>query len=209
MARKKTITRQNILDAAFELVLDQGFSNFTARNIAKWMSCSTQPIYLEFSCMDELKHAVLKRMQDYLVNEVYNQEYCDDGLINVALSYINLARTNNNLYKAIFVEDHFGVNAMRDFTYQLALSKVDDNPAANNLPRDRKLNLVTGCWIIATGMASLISAGYIDIRKEQMINMLKAQIQDFIENDRLNSEPSKMNLSHLKFDNKKVSKLQS
>lgn len=207
MARKKTITRENILDAAFDLVVQEGFSNFTARKVAKWMNCSTQPIYLEFSCMDELKNAVLKRVQEYLVTDVYNQQICDDALINLSLAYIDLARTNNHLYKAIFVEDHFGVSAMRDFTYQLALKKLDENPAAKNLPEDRKKNLVTGCWIIATGLASLISAGYIDIRQEQMVNLLQAQIHDFIENDRFNREPSQINLAHLNFDNKRVSRL--
>ena len=55
MARKKTITHDQILNAAYDLVVEQGFKSFTARNIAKKMNCSTQPIYLEFKNMAELK----------------------------------------------------------------------------------------------------------------------------------------------------------
>ena len=54
MARKKTITHDQILNAAYDLVVEQGFKSFTARNIAKKMNCSTQPIYLEFKNMAEL-----------------------------------------------------------------------------------------------------------------------------------------------------------
>lgn len=46
MARKKTITKDQILAAAFEVATTEGFSKFTARNIANKMNCSTQPIYL-------------------------------------------------------------------------------------------------------------------------------------------------------------------
>lgn len=47
MARKKTITREQILAAAYEVAATDGFTRFTARNIANKMNCSTQPIYLD------------------------------------------------------------------------------------------------------------------------------------------------------------------
>jgi AcrR family transcriptional regulator len=62
MARKKTITRDQILNAAYEVVAKEGFSRFTARNIAAKMKCSTQPIYLEFKNMDELKKVLVKEI---------------------------------------------------------------------------------------------------------------------------------------------------
>lgn len=55
MARKKTITREQILAAAYEVAATDGFTRFTARNIANKMNCSTQPIYLEFKNMDDLR----------------------------------------------------------------------------------------------------------------------------------------------------------
>lgn len=58
MARKKTITRDQILKAAYEVVATEGFTRFTARNIAAKMKCSTQPIYLEFKNMDDLKKCI-------------------------------------------------------------------------------------------------------------------------------------------------------
>ncbi|ELB47462.1 hypothetical protein OKE_03168 [Enterococcus faecium EnGen0043] len=61
MARKKTITREQILAAAYEVAATDGFTRFTARNIANKMNCSTQPIYLEFKNMDDLRQALLSR----------------------------------------------------------------------------------------------------------------------------------------------------
>ena len=72
MARKKTITHDQILNAAYDLVVEQGFKSFTARNIAKKMNCSTQPIYLEFKNMAELKQAVMDRIKELLALKMAN-----------------------------------------------------------------------------------------------------------------------------------------
>ncbi len=45
MARKKPLRKEQILTVAYEVVATEGFSKFTARNIANKMKCSTQPIY--------------------------------------------------------------------------------------------------------------------------------------------------------------------
>ena len=68
MARKKTITRDQILEAAYTVVSTEGFSRFTARNIAAKMNCSTQPIYLEFQNMEDLKMALIRKVHDHLAN---------------------------------------------------------------------------------------------------------------------------------------------
>ena len=47
MARK-TITKEQILTAAYEVVATEGFSKFTARNIANKMKCSTPTDLFEF-----------------------------------------------------------------------------------------------------------------------------------------------------------------
>ena len=42
--RRKVYTKDQILKAAHEVVLESGFEKFTARNVAKKMGISTQPI---------------------------------------------------------------------------------------------------------------------------------------------------------------------
>lgn len=71
MARKKTITREQILAAAYEVAATDGFTRFTARNIANKMNCSTQPIYLEFKNMDDLRQALFEQIYDHLQYEVF------------------------------------------------------------------------------------------------------------------------------------------
>ena len=74
MARKKTILKSQILETAYQVVKTEGFEGFTARNIAKKMDCSTQPIYLEFKNMDDLKQELVEKIKTYINETIYQKE---------------------------------------------------------------------------------------------------------------------------------------
>jgi AcrR family transcriptional regulator len=183
MARKKTITRDHILNAAYNLVIAEGFKRFTARNIAASMGCSTQPIYLEFANMADLRQAVVDRIKSELT-ERFQKTNTDDPLIDMALTYIDFAIENNSLYQSVFVEDHLGVDDMRQFAMSAALKRLDKYDSVKNLTETQKNNVITGAWIVATGIADLMSAGFIHISHAQMIDILQSVLKDFIENKR-------------------------
>ncbi|MCH5263352.1 MAG: TetR/AcrR family transcriptional regulator, partial [Lachnospiraceae bacterium] len=54
MARKETITKEEILNAAFQMTRENGFSNVSARTLAAKAGCSTQPIFRVYKNMEEL-----------------------------------------------------------------------------------------------------------------------------------------------------------
>ena len=61
MARKEQITKQMILDGAFDLVRTQGIEMLTARKLAAHISCSTQPIFRVYTNMEELSNEEIQQ----------------------------------------------------------------------------------------------------------------------------------------------------
>ena len=57
----KKVSREAIIDAAVEVLREGGSAAINARSVAKKLGCSTQPIYLSFQSMDELKAAMTQR----------------------------------------------------------------------------------------------------------------------------------------------------
>ena len=55
MPPKPKINRQMILDAAFEIVREQGHEMVNARTIAEKLKCSTQPVMYHFKTMEEIR----------------------------------------------------------------------------------------------------------------------------------------------------------
>lgn len=61
MPAVRKVSKEQIIDAAVEVLRDDGFSAINARSVAKKLGCSTQPIYFSFKSMEELKSALTER----------------------------------------------------------------------------------------------------------------------------------------------------
>ena len=90
--RRKVYTRDYILKSAYELVEKEGFGNFTARNVAKKMGVSTQPIYLEFENMQDLKDTLIDEIFTELKQKVFVQEHTGNKLVDVCINYIDFSQ---------------------------------------------------------------------------------------------------------------------
>ncbi len=106
MVRTKVYTKEKILNVAEKILVDKGFSNLTARNIADTMGISTQPIYLEFVNMDDLKRTLIKslfhRMQLFYKVDVG----ASDPVIALGLNFILFAQKHQKIYTALFMKAH-------------------------------------------------------------------------------------------------------
>ncbi|MGM0124814.1 hypothetical protein IGI37_002208 [Enterococcus sp. AZ194] len=56
--RGKVFTAEFILEGAYELAIKEGITAVTARGLSREMGISTQPIYMEFKNIDNLRSAV-------------------------------------------------------------------------------------------------------------------------------------------------------
>ena len=189
MARKKSITDIQILDMAYQIVIESGFKVFTARNIARHLNCSTQPIYLEFNSMGELKKAVMMRLRKEL-KIALGQRYTADPLVDIGLAFADFVVTQPVLYEAVFVKANFGVDAVRDFLNQQAALVLSDYQPAAALSDHQREDLLKGLWIVGTGVGNLAASGFVQLTDNQRSEMMLAVLQDFIVNGRFTNAPS-------------------
>ncbi|MDN6625674.1 MAG: TetR/AcrR family transcriptional regulator [Pisciglobus halotolerans] len=177
MARKKTIMKEDILDNAYEVVRTEGFEGFTARNIAKRMNCSTQPIYLEFKNMDDLKNEIVAKITDYLKQTIFAQEREDHKLLNAAFNYIDFAHDEKTFFKAIYLENRLDEQQM----HQIAKDKLKEILADSDHHSEKELNsLFAHFWASVHGIASMTAQEVIPFDKEdnshyleRLLDMLK------------------------------------
>lgn len=171
MARKKTITRDQILDAAYKVVAKEGFAKFTARNIATKMKCSTQPIYLEFKNMEDLKQSLLSEIFADLSAKILPKKKTEDHLVDLGLNYIEFAMQEQQLFKTLFLEENAGGKSIQKFSYDLLLEQIQQDPAYKDVS-DPKV-LANGYWTVVSGVASLVSAKVIQPEEKAIIEFLK------------------------------------
>lgn len=185
MARKKEIDKQRILDAAYKLAVRGGIESLTARNVAKAVNCSTQPIYLEFENMQDLRNQVLAKISDELKSNTLQQNFTGEPLIDLDLSYLYFAKEHVDLFRAMFLDGEFGNQMIVDTLMGLGLEKFKQQFDAEQFSEERLNHIVISNWIAATGLATLLINKMANFTQAQMISVLKAQIHEAMLNDRL------------------------
>lgn len=99
--RNAQFSREEIVEAAFQLVRDQGWSGFSVQAVAKRINSSTMPIYSQFSNVRELEDAVcLKALE--LMKEWMLEERTGDKWIDQAISYVRFAEQEKYLFRCMW-----------------------------------------------------------------------------------------------------------
>ena len=185
MARKKEISKDKILDTAYKMAIKDGIEGLTARSIAKAGHFSTQPLYLEFDNMEDLRAQVLKKISDDLRAHILQQKYTGEPLIDLDLSYIDFAKKHVNLFRAMFVDGKFGSKIIADTLMDLGVEKFNEQYPDTDYDQDKIHDIVVANWISTTGMAALVVNKIASFNQNQIINVLNAQIHDAMLNNRL------------------------
>lgn len=172
MARKKTITRDQILVAAHQVISDKGFSHFTARNIANQMNCSTQPIYLEFKNMDDLKEALFHLMAEKTSESFLSSVTQAPFLPQLGLAFISFAKENRQLYQSLYLEEELGAKTMQSAfqeCFNQMLAKDEDDTPLSEADKKEKFMIF---WIYVSGLASMESQEILTYSNKDLETML-------------------------------------
>ena len=103
MPKKPTTTKETLIEGAFQLIREKGYESLTARNLAAFLGCSTQPVMYQFPNMDAIRDLAYQRA------DTFHSEYILAGgdLLGMGLQYIRFAEEEPRLFRFLFQSGHF------------------------------------------------------------------------------------------------------
>lgn len=108
MPAVRKVSKEQIIDAAVEVLRDDGFSAINARSVAKKLGCSTQPIYFSFKNMDELKAALTQRVIELHTQRVRDSlrahEGSDSCYSSYGMGFVKFAAEEKQLFRWLYLE---------------------------------------------------------------------------------------------------------
>lgn len=188
MARRKEISKKRIFNAAVRIAMHEGIDKLTARNIACVVNCSTQPIYLEFNSMGDLRSQVIDKLIEKLETKMLEKSYIDEPLIDMDLAYIYFAQDDPDLFKSMFIEDKFGAEFVNKILFQRGVDKLEGQVDTAHFDGSRKQEILTLNWITVNGIATLALNQMLTLSQDQIVSLLHAQLHDAILKNRLSGE---------------------
>lgn len=172
MPPKVRVTKEDIVNAAVDIVRNSGAQAINARTVASVLNCSTQPVFSNFATMDKLRHAVVEKAD--AICGAYIQREIESGKFPAykasGMAYIRFAREEKELFKLLYMRDRR--NEIIPESSELG-DKMEAFVQSNTGlgKADAKLFHLE-MWTYVHGIAAMVATGFIDLDFELISRML-------------------------------------
>ena len=171
MPPKVKIAKNDVISTALELVRTGGEQAMNARSIAAALCCSTQPIFSNFSSIQELREAVIvaayERYLGFIDSEVASGKYPKYKAYGMA--YVRFAKEERELFKLLFMRDRTGedMSPPPDFT---ASAEMIAEANGVSLQVAELMHLET--WTCVHGIGVMIATSFLPLDGDMISRML-------------------------------------
>ena len=159
MPPKAKITKDMVVDAAFEVVRKTGAENLNARTVARKLNCSTQPVLYHFETIEKLKRAVYAKTDSFHTEYLMDIKDPQDGaLLGIGLNYIRFAIEEPNLFRYLFQSGFAVENSLLEMIDSAELIPVlSAMQEAMNMSIEQTKEVFLTIALFAHGYASIIA----------------------------------------------------
>lgn len=164
MAPKTKISKEMIVDTAYNILINEGGEALNSRFIAERLGCSTQPIYSYFKDMKDLLNEVVLKARDSFFTLLFESFDKKSPFFSLSISYIQLASKNANLFKFLMF-NHYSDDLSSYAIYKVLKSKIDYKSIFGkfstlyNMDEKSTESIFLRIWEYVHGTASYVAVG--------------------------------------------------
>ena len=162
MPPKVKISKDQIVDAALEMVRGDGKLTLNARSLASALGCSTQPIFSNFENMETLRESVMARAYksylSFIEREVATEKYPPYKAFGMA--YIRFAKEEKGLFKLLFMRDRSAEDTSPTPEFEGAAEMI---AAANGVSLETARLMHLEMWAWVHGVDTLLATSFLSL----------------------------------------------
>ena len=179
MPTKIRISKDMILNAAFEIVRKEGMEKLSNRELANKLKCSIRPIYYQFQNVEEMQKELYLKIEQYFYRFLLDNTI--EGIPKykqVGINYIKFAQKEKRLFQILFMSN-------TELTPDAFVAKVGDDykeiekliKLSTNLKEEDIKDFHTKMWIFCHGIATLVANGTVKLTEGQIEELLSQEFQ--------------------------------
>lgn len=173
------ITKNMILDTAFDIARSGGLEDVSNREIASRLGCSIRPIYYQFKNTDELKGELYAKIEKYFYTYLMDNMRDDiPPYKQVGINYIRFASEESHFFRILFMSETnllpmgFVTKDEDDFRKLAKFIKF-----STKLSDDDIKTFHVRMWLFAHGIASLVASNTVVFSDTQIEKLLSYEFQ--------------------------------
>lgn len=157
MPAKTKVTKEMVIDAAFEVTRAEGAENVNARTVSQKLGCSTQPVMYHFATIKDMKRAVYAKLDWFHTEYLMNVNPQEDVMLGIGLNYIRFAVEEPNLFRFLFQSGFAVENSLLEMIDSEELTPViSAMQEAMNLNMKQTKDVFITLALLVHGYASII-----------------------------------------------------
>lgn len=157
MPPKTKVSKENIIEAAFTIARERGFAGVTARSVAGYLGCSVAPIYVNFTTIDELTHAVVRRVFQ-ISEQILERQPGTDIFERIGKSSIEFAREYPVFFRELMLQPNSYMNSYESLEATI-LESMEEDPVMANWSLDEKRMLLFKLKAFQVGLQVIVANG--------------------------------------------------
>lgn len=183
MSPKAMIPISEIVEAAWNLVREEGATRLTARTLAARMGTSTMPIYSSVGNMEALAKLLRQRVTA-VIAEYQARRWATNPMLDAAVGYVRFARDEPALFKFLWASagqgEHLTLEGLAERSRTAPTGSVPGAAGTeigsflSNMSPDQQRGLEFHVWIFVHGIASLVAEGIVELDDEGLVAHLEA-----------------------------------
>ena len=180
MPPKVKYTREEIIEAAFQMAKEQGIEAVVARELAKKLGTSSSPIFTAFQNMEELQQEIRGRAMKEFESHVRDALQFTPPFKWVGVKMIEFAVKEPKLFQILYMQEHEESQCYEDMvkelgdTVEVCLQFMEADYA---LSRPEAEHIFKQVWLHTFGICVLVAAKVCHFTPEEISEMLSLEFQ--------------------------------
>ena len=151
------VTKEMIVDAAFEIAREIGAENITARTVSQKLGCSTQPVLYHFKTIEDVRMAAHQKAREFHIRYATNLSgKYERPMLEVGMRHIRFAVEEKNLFRFLFHSNYYtGISLSEWLTNFDSLFPILEKQA--EVDKALAYRIFSQIFLITHGIASLLA----------------------------------------------------
>lgn len=186
MGPKIRYTREQIIDAAFDIAREEGMDNVTTRKIAEKIGSSVAPIYVNFASSEEILSALVERIIT-VSRRLLAEEQSGDPFGDIGRASLRFAAEYSVLFRDLVMKNRRFMGNYNQQIEPYLIAEMQKDPKMQGLSRAELKTILLKMKIFQLGLSMMVANSLLppDYGMDEAMELLADMARDVVSSARL------------------------
>ncbi|HNX29049.1 MAG TPA: TetR/AcrR family transcriptional regulator [Syntrophomonadaceae bacterium] len=192
MGPKTKFSKEQIIDAAFEIASTEGIDKITMRKIAERMGSSVAPIYVNFKNTDELMEALIEKIIS-ISQQLFIEESQGDPFLDMGRASLRFAKEYSVLFRDLILKNNDYMQEYDEKMVPELIKEMQKDPELEGFTADELKTILLKMKVFQLGLSVMAANGLLpkEYAMQDLMDILSSAANDVIQSARLSKKGSR------------------